>query len=184
MKLIKPMLLEQTPVPFDNEAYIFEPKLDGWRVIAYLTSDKTTLISRGGLDVTHKFSELGQMHTCTLASCVLDGEIVADNGFWAVRKGISVKYVPFDILEIDGNSIMDKPLIERKKILSQALFPANHSLISIPYIERDGNKLFDIAVKQNLEGIIAKRKAGKYYQGQRSNEWIKIKNQKYNRQKN
>lgn len=171
-------------MPFDNEAYIFEPKLDGWRVIAYLTSDNTILISRGGLDITNKFLELGHMHTCTLMSCVLDGEIVADNGFWAVRKGIGVKYVPFDILEIDGNSIMDKPLIERKKMLSKALFPANHSLISIPYIEKEGSKLFDIAVKQNLEGIIAKRKTGKYYPGQRSNEWIKIKNPKYIRQKN
>jgi len=170
---IKPMLLEEASLPFDNDGYIFEPKLDGWRAIAYLTKDKTALYSRNGRNII--FPKLAHFHKYTHKPCILDGEVISDDGFWSVRNGIGVKYIPFDILEIDGEDIKDKPLIERKKILDSNLYP----LTSIFYIESDGKKLFDIAVSQNFEGIIAKRKNGKYYAGKRTAEWIKIKNSGY-----
>jgi len=179
---IKPMLLDRIQLPFDNEGYIFEPKLDGWRVIAYLAGDKTVLYSRRGSDISDTFVKLAHLHTCADKPCILDGEIVADDGFWSVRKGVGISYIPFDILEIDGENVTDMPLIERKKLLRQNLFSNLYSPVPIPYIEAEGRKFFDLAVSKNLEGIIAKRKKGKYYAGKRTAEWVKIKNSKYIRE--
>ena len=86
-------------------------------------------------------------------------------------------FTAFDILYYDGRQITDLPLMERKKLLKKAV--NENSKISVSrYIENDGKAFYKLAEKNDLEGIVAKRKDSKYYIGKRTKDWIKIKNLK------
>ena len=174
LDIIKPMLLKEA-APFDSPEYIFEFKLDGWRAIAYLEEGGTVLYSRNGRDISGEFAGLMGLHTAVRRPCILDGEIISPKGFWAVRGGVGVTYAAFDILSANGERLTGLPLIERKGVLRDIA----GGLTVCPYIEREGKALFGVACANNLEGIIAKRKAGQYYAGKRSGEWLKIKNGGY-----
>lgn len=87
---------------------------------------------------------------------------------------IPATYVVFDLLYLNGKSIMHKPLAERRDLL-RGLFPMSDNIIfSESYSE--GRKLFKIALKKGFEGIMAKEKTSPYLQGERSGYWLKIKN--------
>jgi len=83
-------------------------------------------------------------------------------------------YVVFDILEKEGNTLIDLPLIERKKILKDSVKEGEHVILSI-FEEEDGESYYDAALKRGIEGVIAKRKDGRYEPGTRSSSWLKIK---------
>lgn len=89
-------------------------------------------------------------------------------------KKYSVQYVAYDILYYDGKELTDKPLMERKKILSEKVKEGNGLNIS-RYIEKKGIAFFELAKKQELEGIVAKKKDGLYHIGKRTYDWVKIK---------
>ena len=85
-----------------------------------------------------------------------------------------VQFVAYDILYFDGKDLTDKPLTERKEILSKAV-TEGHNLSVSRWIEKKGVAFFELAKKENLEGIVAKKKDGLYHIGKRTSEWIKIK---------
>jgi DNA ligase D-like protein (predicted 3'-phosphoesterase) len=83
-------------------------------------------------------------------------------------------YVVFDVLEKDGNSLIDLSLMERKRILKDSVKEGEHVILSI-FEEEDGESYYDAALKRGIEGVIAKRKDGRYEPGTRSSSWLKIK---------
>ena len=85
-----------------------------------------------------------------------------------------IQFVAYDILYYNGKDLTGKPLMERKKILSESIKEGNNLSIS-RYIEQDGKAFFELVKQQNLEGIVAKKKNGLYYIGKRTREWVKIK---------
>ena len=85
-----------------------------------------------------------------------------------------VQFVAYDILYFDGKDLTDKPLMERKAALSKAV-TEGHNLSVSRWIEKNGVAFFELAKKENLEGIVAKKKDGLYHIGKRTSEWIKIK---------
>ena len=192
--MLSPMLIGAMGDAFDSPDYLFELKLDGERCLAFLDHDKTELRNKRGDLMLPKFPELSQIHRQVKTSCVLDGELmVQKNGapdFHEVQRRsllgnrfkielaagqFPASFVAFDILERNGESLIGRPLLERKDMLSQTVRESERLALS-RYIEQKGTALYELAAKQGLEGIVAKRKDSIYLPGQRTKDWIKIKN--------
>src|SRR5690242_6514342 len=124
----RPMLAgtaDRLPVGAD---WVYELKLDGYRIVAEVEPDGVHLWSRGGHDYTERFSDVaGRLSASVAAPCVLDGEVCAldDQGrpsFQHLQAGSArCVYYAFDLLELDGRSVMSRPLRERRQLLEQAV---------------------------------------------------------------
>jgi bifunctional non-homologous end joining protein LigD len=189
-----PMMATLVRDAFDNDGWIFEPKWDGVRTLAYCDSDETLLLSRRNNDVTATYVELARLHERIVAnSAVVDGEIVAmESGrpsfeklqsrinlqnprdIERVMKQIPVTFVAFDVLYIDGRSTLKLPIEERKQILEELIVPSERVLVST-YVQGEGIALYNAAQARNLEGIVAKKLGCPYRPGRRGREWLKIK---------
>jgi bifunctional non-homologous end joining protein LigD len=192
---MKPMLAESADEPFDDPTWTFEPKLDGVRTLAYVSTDHTTLFSRTGRDQTGQYPELGNLATYVNAlHAVLDGEIVvlgpdgqpsfellqqrinltSPADVDKARKAHPVVFYAFDILWFDERDLTGLPLTERREILHEVVTQAGP--IAFTYsIEGDGTAFYEAAKGLGIEGIIAKRLDSTYEQGKRSRHWKKIK---------
>lgn len=191
-KNIDPMLMYETE-PFDSDEYIYELKLDGIRCIAYIEPKSVVLQNKRHKDVTDIYPELQEMKLCVKKRVILDGELVVLTGgkpnFYALQKrslmsdGFRIKlainktpvqFVAYDMLYFDGNDLTDKPLTERKDILSKKV-AEGYGLSISRYIEKNGKAFFELAKQEQLEGIVAKKKDGLYHIGKRTRDWVKIK---------
>lgn len=192
-KNISPMLLYQTD-PFDDDDYVFELKLDGIRCIAYVDSTSVTLHNKRFKDVTGLYPELSKICECVKNRVVLDGELVVlnDDGkpdFYALQRRslmtddfrirlaaekAPVQFVAYDILYCGGEDLTGKILTERKKILAREVKEGNGLSVS-RFIEGAGRAFFELAKREGLEGIVAKKKSGLYHIGKRTRDWVKIK---------
>ena len=187
------MLLKEVKGPFDEENYIYELKLDGIRCVAYIEPKSVTLQNKRYKDVTDIYPELSEIRKCVKKRVILDGELVVltdgKPDFYALqrrslmtdsfRKSLAAKknpvqFVAYDILYYNETDLTDKSLMERKEILSKAV-TEGHNLSVSRWIEKNGVAFFELAKKENLEGIVAKKKDGLYFIGKRISEWIKIK---------
>lgn len=192
-KNISPMLLKEIKEPFDDKDYIYELKFDGIRCVAYLEPHSVTLQNKRYKDVTEIYPELSAMRKCVNKSVILDGELVVltdgKPDFYALQKRSlmgdkfriqlaarknPVQFVAYDIIYCGGKDLTDKPLTERKAVLSQNVKEGNGLSIS-RYIEEKGIAFFKLAKEQDLEGIVAKKKDGLYHIGKRTRDWLKIK---------
>ena len=191
-KNISPMLLNEVKDPFDDKDYIYELKLDGIRCIAYLGKE-VVLQNKRFKDVSAIYPELSDLNGCGKKNTVLDGELVVltdgKPDFYALQKRSlmgdrfriqlvakknPVQFAAYDILYYDGKDLTDKPLMERKAILQEKVSEGNGLSVS-RYIEEQGIAFFNLAKEQDLEGIVAKKKDGRYHIGKRTSDWIKIK---------
>jgi bifunctional non-homologous end joining protein LigD len=182
--LYKPMLAKETNKAFNDKDWLFEVKWDGFRAIAYVNNE-LSLRSRNNKELKFDFPELEELIQLT-HDVVLDGEIIMLNKGKVTFQTLLEKgkkfsalktpavYVVFDILEKEGKSLVDLPLIERKKILKTALREGQHVILS-DFVEELGLSYFQIATQKGLEGIMAKKKDGPYRPGLRSDNWLKIK---------
>jgi len=193
-KNIKPMLLSEVKEPFDSPEYIYELKLDGIRCIAYLDGQGTELRNKRNLRLNATYPELKEIHKQTNTRCILDGELLimreGKPDFFEIQRRslmsdkfrielaaakLPVSFTAYDILYTGDRQITDLPLMERKKILDDTVL-GNQSLSVSRYIEGKGVNFYNLTVRHELEGIVAKQKDSKYYFDKRSKDWIKIKN--------
>jgi bifunctional non-homologous end joining protein LigD len=181
---IKPMYATLVDQSFNNKDWIYEIKWDGFRAIAEVNYNEVELYSRNNLSFNEHFSTIAEALKKTGIQAVFDGEIVALDEKGVARfeliqnykgtgKGNIVYYV-FDILYYNGYDLKDLPLVERKKILKKVL-PELSEVRYNDHVEEEGIRFFDEAVRQGLEGIIAKKSQSIYQPGLRSKEWLKIK---------
>lgn len=191
---IEPMLAESVEKPPPNDDYIYEVKWDGIRAMIYLNEGQLIIRSRNHNDITVQFPELHAVDKAFRATCGLfDTEIVCldDSGkpdFKKVIKRLMTtgaanldKYAKanpvhcyvFDCLYLDGRSLLNEPLLKRKEWLKDAIKRGSPYRLS-EFVE-DGDALFAAAREHNLEGIMAKRKYGRYLPGKRSDGWLKVK---------
>lgn len=198
IKPIKPMLAEVAEEPFDSEEHYFEPKLDGVRALAFINQGQTRLQARNLADISPQFPELLGLHRQVDGNdIVLDGEIVCldPKGFPSfeaiqgrVHKSHSLDikvaarqnpstYMVFDTLYVAGESIMDEPLSERKKLLARLVHPSLQVQV-VKFVQGQGIALFNTALEHELEGIVAKETSSPYLPGKRSTSWLKIKTKK------
>jgi len=174
-----PMLAEVAPGPFDSPAHLFEVKWDGYRGLAFLDGG-TRLHGRRGHDITGQFPALGQLHErARRRRVILDGEIVAVvNGrpsFSALQAGAGhIVYVAFDLLYLDGEALLEKPLLRRRELLSASV-TAEPPLLIADAIPEKGRAYFEAVRRAGLEGVMAKEIASPYLPGRRSTHWLKVK---------
>ena len=178
---IEPMLATLSKHPFNSEEWLYELKMDGYRMIAEINNGYVRLHTRGQQNYTKKYPPIVRELKKISFNAVLDGEIVVvdENGlpqFNALqnyREGDNIRYYVFDLLWINGYDITKLPLLERKQILENILPKGD----IIKYLDHfaDGEKLYDQIKSWELEGIIAKLKDSSYYPGQRVKSWLKIK---------
>lgn len=183
--MIKPMLCELRPEPFNDPRYLWEIKYDGIRAVAGV-QDGYSLQGRSGTDKTDLFPELNLE---TKVSAVLDGELVCYkdgelvfngiqhranriNGIELVSKQYPSTYEVFDILMADGQDLQRLPLEQRKKILDAVLIPSDNVRVA-PYTDGDGVMLFQAVLGKHMEGVVGKLKTGTYRQDKRG--WLKVK---------
>ncbi len=193
-KSIKPMLIGEMREAFDSPQYIYELKLDGERCIAYLDkTEGTVLRNKRNLSMLPKVPELSEIHRQVKCRCILDGELlVIKDGkpdFAEIQRRslmsnsfriqlASLKYpasfIAFDILYYKDHEVTGLPLMERKKLLVDTVVE-NERLAVSRYIETQGVEFYNLTEKNQLEGIVAKRKDSKYFFDKRTKDWIKIK---------
>jgi bifunctional non-homologous end joining protein LigD len=145
--------------------------------------------------ISSLLSSMSELSIKCETSVILDGEIVvldnktglpsfqnhqkrmnvdSDREIEILSKQIPATYYFFDILYIDGKNLQGLPFLERRLILSQTIKENTRIKIS-DFIEELGKEVFDKTKSMGLEGLIAKNKTGKYVQGKRSRDWLKIK---------
>jgi bifunctional non-homologous end joining protein LigD len=177
---VKPMLCTLIKEPFDDPDFLYEVKLDGYRIMAYVKNGKVRLASRSGLDYTPKYPSIEQELSQLDFDVILDGELVALNkeghpDFDALQKNNgenALVFYLFDIPWCKGFELMQLPLTERKEILSKVI-PFNDVIRFSDSFEQ-GIALFELIKKQEMEGIVAKRKTSRYEPGNRGKDWLKL----------
>jgi DNA ligase D-like protein (predicted ligase) len=166
---------------FSDPEWIFEPKLDGIRCLAFRHDGKVRMLSRNRLDLSAAYPGVMKAFDRQKHDFIVDGEIAAfakgKTSFallqQARRQTVPVAYFAFDILHLDGHDLRKLPLIERKTRLEKAL-SWRKPLSFVEHIEGEGEAYYEAACDQGLEGIIAKR-ARSAYTSSRSKDWLKFK---------
>src|SRR5918996_982032 len=192
---LEPMLARTGPLPDDDGRWAFEIKWDGVRAIAFVQGGRLILQARSGRDVTARYPELRPLAGALAGrEVVLDGEVVAFDGArpsfqklqgrmhltsdHAVRRLARedpVHYIAFDLLYLDGRSLLDRRYDERRAALAE-LGLAGPTWQAPAHHVGDGAALLEATRAQQLEGVIAKRLDCPYTPGRRSPGWVKVKN--------
>ncbi len=187
------MLCQIHKDPFESQEFLFEPKLDGVRIIAIKEKNQVRLYSRYWKLKNQPFFQIVKALDKYPGSFVLDGEICALD-----KKGIprfqliqdlvnlddpaeikklaaekKLIYYVFDILKLNKQDLQKQSLLERKKILEKHINDSQY-VKKVPYAIGEGKKHFRVYINKGYEGIIAKKKNG-LYKAERSSEWLKIK---------
>ncbi len=187
------MLAETREEPFTKDGWLFEVKLDGYRMRAACQEGEPILYSRKGQEYTESFPEIARaVKAIPFEGVILDGELVVLNESGhpsfnklqaraklgareAKRAAIespATLYV-FDLLAFGGYDLRKLPLVKRKQILHEVL-PQTGPLRYSEHFEKNGEALYEQVVKLGLEGIMAK-KADSPYRSGRSGDWLKIR---------
>lgn len=182
-------------LPHDPERWTFEPKWDGIRIIALWDGSTLRLETRNLRDVTASWPELADLGRATgPVKWVLDGEIVAFDedarpSFQLLQERmhlteptsvatkaaeVPASYLVFDLVHVDGTDLFDRAWTERRDLL-EAMALAGPSWATTPSFRGEGQLLFDQAVAQHMEGVVAKRVDSPYLPGTRSSAWRKVK---------
>jgi len=184
-------------------SWVFEPKYDGIRILAFAADNRARLVSRNGLDKTRQFPEVAEalleLSKRKKRRFVLDGEIVVMRGdtparFQELQARMHVNdpaaieshrldtpaaLVVFDILLDGKTSLVAEPWRVRRKHLAALLQPPGRSnALRLSDVDEDGKSMLGKARRNGWEGVIAKRADSLYESGRRSRSWIKLKIEK------
>lgn len=188
MRTIEPMLPSAVDsLPIGRE-WSYEVKWDGYRALAVKDDRGVRLLSRTQHDLSKNFPRIvGDISRLSAAQLVLDGELVALDAegrpsfqglqSWHRRlregKGFALAYYVFDLLELNGDSWMERPLSERRRRLVPLVrgdtLLRSRSLPGLPADIEQQIRAF------GLEGIVAKRHTSRYQAGHRSRDWLKVR---------
>ncbi|MGA9718820.1 MAG: DNA ligase D, partial [Acidobacteriaceae bacterium] len=186
-KFIAPQLASSSEQPPTGKGWLHELKLDGYRMQARLENGKVQLLTRSGLDWTHRMRSLAtSLEALPAKTALLDGEaIVLDergiSSFAALQAAFqngakdTLHYYVFDLLHLDGHSLRTLPLVERKKVLANLLDGLDDEAIRISeHVQDEKASIFEEACRHGAEGIVSKRADSQYISG-RSASWVKVK---------
>jgi bifunctional non-homologous end joining protein LigD len=187
---VPPMLATLTEERFFDAGWIYEPKLDGIRCLAFRKGDDTKMYTRNRNTLNDDYPEIAEaLRRQPAGEFILDGEIVAwkgdrtsfsllrgrsgDGGSASRHTGIKVNYCVFDILHFEGYDVTQLPLLGRKSLLEKYIDYSDTIQGLSPVPGADEEYLQEICGK-GWEGLIAKRADSLYVSG-RSSDWLKFK---------
>ncbi|WP_322974919.1 non-homologous end-joining DNA ligase [Pedobacter sp. GR22-10] len=181
---IAPMLCRLVSDIPTLDSYLAEIKWDGYRIISSVQKGKVIMNSRGGLDYTNRYPLIAEALVNLGHDAVLDGEVVVFSegkpDFNAVQlyngKRTPIAYCLFDLLYLNGHSLMALPLSQRKELLQQLVKGSDVLQFSASF--DDAKALYQQMLDRDLEGIVMKKKDSEYIPGARGNEWLKIPTRK------
>lgn len=182
-RFIAPMECKRVPKLPEGDNWVYEPKQDGYRIIAVIDGTTSQLFSMSGLNYTAKYPHVAEgLKWLKLKEAVFDGEVVALDpsgrpNFQELQNArltkLPIIYYVFDLLHLKGRDLFDRPLSERREQLAQLatsftdplrLNPAFHASLSA----------FEATIRKlGLEGIVAKRSDSIYIPGKESDAWRK-----------
>ncbi|WP_263374988.1 DNA ligase D [Granulicella aggregans] len=184
---IKPQLALQAEAAPKGPGWLHELKLDGYRIQARKDGDRVQMLTRSGLDWTHRIPSIADaVRTLPAEKATLDGEVVvlSENGTTnfaqlqaAFQDGANnpLTYFCFDLLHLNGHSTRDRHLVDRKALLADLLDGLDTELIRLSeHIETSGQEMFQHACALHAEGIISKRSQSQYVSS-RNGDWLKLK---------
>ena len=185
---LRPMLARPLPEAFDSDQHLFEPWWGGTRALISIGpaeragDGEVRVVDAEGVDRTAALPELaGTSVRVAARSAILDGELVvvdadgrADDPALARRlegkAGRPVAFLAFDLLHLDGQSLLGLQLVKRRELLRRTLRPGDE-VVAVPAIATEGRALFDAIVAQGLAGMMARQRQGPYLPGVRSRLW-------------
>jgi bifunctional non-homologous end joining protein LigD len=184
----------------DADAWAFEMKWDGVRVVATCTDGRVRLVGRSGADMTATYPEVVEaLAGLDLDDAVLDGEVVAldDAGapsfalvqqrigltdarkVAAARRTVPVRYVVFDLLRLDGHDVVDLPYTARRELLLDLDLDEADAVDVPEAFDGDLDAAVAASRELGLEGVVAKRRTSRYRPGARSAHWVKLKHEQH-----
>ncbi len=190
-----PMLSTLVKSAFNQPAWLWEPKLDGIRALAYVRDGKAELRSRRRIEVTKTYPSIARaLEEQRVQSLVLDGEVCALDAdgvprFQLIQPRINltrgsdiaraeaeipVVYFVFDILYLDEHDLRNVPLEDRKRLLASRV-QFGDVIRPVSYIEELGVETEAQAKRLGFEGVVGKRRDSRYEPGARSRSWVKVK---------
>jgi bifunctional non-homologous end joining protein LigD len=188
------MLADTADAPFSRAGWVFEPKLDGYRVLAARGASGGRLLTRNGNDCSDAYPEVTRaIAALPFSRLLLDGEVVALDGEGKpsfqrlqgrsrLRRPIDIRhatveapvtYYAFDLLGFEDFDLRGLPLTSRKTLLQQVLPPVG-ALRYLEHVDQEGEALYREAERLGLEGIVAKKATAPYKAG-RSPLWLKVR---------
>ncbi len=191
---LAPMLAEAGDAPFNRPDWMWEPKLDGYRVLAFIDAQGVKLRSRRGLELAPKFPRLAaELAKQAVSGMILDGELVAfdasgkpsfaalqdraqlntEREIAAADQSVPVVFYCFDLPHFAGIDLTKSPYSDRRRYLAQCLLPSPR--VQLVHAADDGVALQAAALASGFEGVVAKRKESRYETGRRSASWVKVK---------
>jgi bifunctional non-homologous end joining protein LigD len=200
-RVVQPMLASTAEAPLHGPDFVYEPKYDGVRTLAYVVPGHPVptvhLYSRLGNEKSAQFpaivKALGRYAGRLRHPVVLDGEIVAldprgqPTSFQhlqgrihlravAEREAAPAAFIAFDLLRDGPHDLRGMTLVARRAALERVFGDPGSPLLRLaPQVARDGRELYRDALAQGWEGLIVKRAGSKYYSGKRSSDWMKLK---------
>ncbi|MEP6687634.1 MAG: non-homologous end-joining DNA ligase, partial [Gemmatimonadales bacterium] len=196
-KTVGLMLAESAERAFSRPGWLFEPKLDGYRVLAARRGGDARLLTRNTNDCTEAFPEIARaIAALPFDRLVLDGEVVAldERGLPSfqrlqsrarLRRPIDIRhaavetpvtYYAFDLLGLGDFDLRPLPLTARKSVLQQVLPPVG-ALRFLEHVDEDGEALYHEAERLGLEGVVGKKASAPYKAG-RSAVWLKVRSRR------
>ena len=192
---LEPMLATAAPRLPADDGWAFEIKWDGIRALAYISADGLRIAARRGADHTPRYPELTALvEALGGREAILDGELVAfdESGrpsFQLLQRRMGLAnettirlraaetpatYVAFDLLWLDGRSLIAAPYEERRAALAGLDFDGPNWQAPAHHVG-EGERLWAAIRERGLEGVVAKRLGSPYRPGKRSREWLKVR---------
>jgi bifunctional non-homologous end joining protein LigD len=182
----------QVATPFHRPGWVYEEKVDGYRMAAMKAGDGTRLISRNGIQHTKRFPELLQaLNALPADAFILDGEVaVYDRALISRFEWLRGRpngepatlpvYMVFDVLELSGKDLRGEPLWKRRKVLEELVAGAR-MILPGRRLSDNGLKAWAQALHRGYEGIVAKDPQSPYVPG-RTLRWLKVKQKDYRKE--
>jgi len=187
---LRPMLARPLPAPFDSAEHLFEPVWGGARALALIGpadqpgTGAVVMVAEDGTTGPAPVELAGLAARVDARSAVLDGEIVVVDpagrldGEELARRlrgepGRPMSYLAFDLLNLDGRSLLNLALDRRRGLLRQVLRPGDE-VVAVPAIAEEGRALFEAVTSQGLHGIRARQRSSPYLPGIRSRLWRSV----------
>lgn len=177
------------PRPIQHEGWVYEEKVDGWRMLAYKGGGTVKLVSRNGLDHTRRFPGLvAAIRQLDANALILDGEVAVYDAqlvsrFEWLRHGSPPElatpplFVVFDCLQARGKDLRSQPLYVRRNVIEDVL-DEQDMVLPVRRLADDGLKAWQEVVEKGYEGLVAKDPTSPYVGG-RSLKWLKLKQPRY-----
>jgi bifunctional non-homologous end joining protein LigD len=175
--------------PFHRHGWIYEEKVDGWRMLAYKEGARVRLISRNAVDWTSRFRELAvAIAKLRPDILVLDGEVAVFDKKFVSRFELlrdpdptvlctPPMFIAFDVLQIGRQDVRPHPLERRRALLEEAIAGAN-LVLPVRRLDANGTRAWKTVQRRGLEGFVAKDATAPYLSG-RTTRWLKVKQRDY-----